>query len=810
MASRVTINTNSLNVPWSLGTTYRIALDAGFVAEPDNNRSGNPAVNNLVTFTTNASRPELNSTNPSNGDNDVTNNTSITLTFSRNVEAGPGTIRLYRADNTDELIYTYNMGDPAWVTISNTTVTLKTTGLLREEELYLLLIDNNAIRDLDNFTYLGSRTAKTITAAGNAQWNNTESKFGGTASIQFDGVGDYVTVATASDFAWNTNTFTWEAWIKKTSVTGTQAIFDQRTASLLNNGYLYTAGTQLIYQAAGSARITSASSVIQNNTWYNIMLTRDITGTTKLYVNGTQVGSSYTDSNNYAQAPVIIGADYLGSNGFVGYMEDIRFRKLISGATALPTKYRVNDPDTVLHIIQSGEAVNGSQTIEDNVSTVQFDTASQSQGFRGLSANLTGAFAPTFSIRYVARFITVMGMSATFTCANTRLRRATITMNSVNAFTVSARVDYAISKTFNSVFTQSVNFDRFRAGTSNLSTITELGFPWQNVYNFDGGMSFNTQFGHKIHLNSANQLFVGSNPSSGTQSPKFYELSNSNETLSGTQFSSPRYGAQSMNDTYILIKNNSTNYIELYSVSNRSSALRTFTSVGTSINSVAVGNTYSLLANTSYNSGTGIIYVVNNNTGALVSTISAQPNLGVGGSATVGWGEYIALNDTHCVVGTGMKGIVFQLSDGTEKGYLGGGKTFGGNSTHLVDINNNYVAVSKDGDVFLLDAQSSTFDYVRTISSHGDANYGTTGAVRLNDTHVFVSGSAAGQGYLTLNAHLQSNGNLVQSFNDIVNPGANNSQFPGNFAVNNKYIAVSDVKSNTFTGKMYIIRKIGV
>jgi hypothetical protein len=470
MVSRVTINTNSLNVPWSLGTTYRIALDAGFVAEPGNNRSGNPAVNNLVTFTTNASRPQLNSTNPSNGDNDVTNNTSITLTFSRNVEAGPGTIRLYRADNTDELIYTYNMGDPAWVTISNTTVTLKTTGLLREEELYLLLIDNNAIRDLDNFTYLGSRTAKTITAAGNAQWNNTESKFGGTASIQFDGVGDYVTVATASDFAWSTNTFTWEAWIKKTSVTGTQAIFDQRTASLLNNGYLYTAGTQLIYQAAGSARITSASSVIQNNTWYNIMLTRDITGTTKLYVNGTQVGSSYTDSNNYAQAPVIIGADYLGSNGFVGYMEDIRFRKLISGATALPTKYRVNDPDTVLHIIQSGEAVNGSQTIEDNVSTVQFDTANQSQGFRGLSANLTGAFAPTFTISVNKKALTILGAQFTL---NATIKKTVYGVCSMSAqFTQTASIRYTTNgrSTINSTFTQTAAYNRTRTVDSTLNT----------------------------------------------------------------------------------------------------------------------------------------------------------------------------------------------------------------------------------------------------------------------------------------------------------------------------------------------------
>ena len=232
--------------------------------------------------------------------------------------------------------------------------------------------------------------------------------------------------------------------------------------------------------------------------------------------------------------------------------------------------------------------------------------------------------------------------------------------------------------------------------------------------------------------------------------------------------------------------------------------------MGTSINNVAVGNTYSLLANTNYN-GTGIIYVVNNSTGALVSTISSQPNLGPGNTTTYDWGSQIALNDTHCVVGTGMKAIVFQLSDGTEKGYFGGGKTFGGNGTHLVDINNNYVAVSKDGDVFLLDSQSSSFDYVRTISSHGDANYGTTGAVKLNDTHVFVSGSlSGGAGTFDINAHLQSNGNLIQTFSALENVGSNQNLWPGTFAVNNKYIAVSDEKFNTFTGKMYIIRKIGV
>lgn len=802
MVSRVTINTNSLNVPWSLGTTYRIALDAGFVIEPGNNRSGNPAVNNLVTFTTNATAPTFSSSVPSNGAFDVVNNKNIVITFSRNVEAGSGTIQLYQADAAaDTLIYTYNMSDPAFVTISTNTITLKTTGFLRADTPYYLIFDNNAVRDLDNFNYAGSRIAKTVTANGNATTNNTVTKWDNIDSIIFDGAGDYLSVPSSADFGYGTGSFQIEAWIRPTTASQTSVIVDHRPTA--TEGLYPTLRLQsgvLQYYTNSAVRITGTT--ITPNTWTFVQVAR-FAGTTRLYVGGVQVGSDYTDSNTYATAAVKIGVNGVDlSAGFQGYMSDIRILKAPVGLQSIPTRSRVNDEYTVLYV-QGG--------VGDVNSTIFFDTQEESLGFPSLSATITGAFTPTISVRYTAKFITVMGVSSTVTCANTRLRRATVNLSSVNTFALSARVDYVINQTFNSIFTQSVSVNRFRAGQSNLSTITEMGFPWQNVYNFDGGMSINTQFGSRINLNNANQLFVGSNPSSGTQSPKFYELSNNNETLPAVQFSSPRYGPQSMNDTYILIKNNSTNYIELYSVSNRSSALRTFTSVGTSINSVAVGNTYSLLANTSHNSGTGIIYVVNNSTGALVSTISAQANLGVGGSATTGWGEYIALNDTHCVVGTAIKAIVFQLSDGTEKGYFGGGKTFGGNSTHLVDINNNYVAVSKDGDVFLLNAQSSTFDYVRTISSHGDANYGTTGAVKLNDTHVFVSGSlTGGQGTFNINAHLQSNGNLIQTFSSLENIGANMNLWPGTFAVNNKYIAVSDVKSNSFTGKMYIIRKIGV
>jgi len=391
MVSRVTINTNSLNVPWSLGTTYRIALDAGFVAEPDNNRSGNPAVNNLVTFTTNATGPTFSASVPSNGAFDVVNNTSIVLTFSRNVEAGAGTIKLYQADAAvDTLVYTYNMSDPAFVTISTNTITLKTTGFLRADTPYYLIFDNNAVRDLDNFNYAGSRAAKTVTANGNATTNNTVTKWDNIDSIIFDGVGDYLSVPSSADFGYGTGSFLIEAWIRPTTASQTSVIVDHRPTA--TEGLYPTLRLQsgvLQYYTNSAVRITGTT--ITPNTWTFVQVAR-FAGTTRLYVGGVQVGSDYTDSNNYPTAAVKIGVNGVDlSAGFQGYMSDIRILKAPVGLQSIPTRSRVNDEYTVLYV-QGG--------VGDVNSTIFFDTQEESLGFPSLSAtmSITSTLAHTGTI----------------------------------------------------------------------------------------------------------------------------------------------------------------------------------------------------------------------------------------------------------------------------------------------------------------------------------------------------------------------------------------------------------------------------
>lgn len=392
MASRLTINTNSLNVPWQLGTQYRIALAADVVKEPSNNKKGNPVVASVGTFTTNATVPTLSSSSPTNDAFDVVNNTSILLTFNRNIEAVSGNIRLYQVqmNGADILLYTYNIGDPAYVTISNATITLKTTGLLEADSAYYLIIDSNTVRDLDKFNYAGSRIAKTITVNGNAALNSAVTKWSGVDSVIFDGAGDYLSVPSSADFGYGTGAFEISAWIRPTTASQTSVIVDHRPTA--TEGIYPTLRLQsgvLQYYTNSAVRITGTT--ITPNTWTFVQVAR-FAGTTRLYVNGGQVGSDYTDSNTYPTAAVKIGVNGVDlSAGFTGYMSDILIKKSPIGLGGFRTRSSVNDDYTVLAIVGS---------FNDLISTIFFDTQEEALGFPSLSAtmSITSTLAHTGTI----------------------------------------------------------------------------------------------------------------------------------------------------------------------------------------------------------------------------------------------------------------------------------------------------------------------------------------------------------------------------------------------------------------------------
>jgi len=187
---------------------------------------------------------------------------------------------------------------------------------------------------------------KTIQAFGNAKLSTSVKKFG-TASLVLDGTGDYASVQSNSDFAFGTNNFTIELWVYRTATSGFDSLIDMRTAGTDNAVVIGLSSLVPYVYIAGAFRIQAGSAPL--NQWNHIAYVRNgTTGT--LYVNGTSVGS-WTDSINYLSKPVIIGADYVGNNGLLGYIDDLRISKGVARYTTnftAPTSIVPNDSNTVL------------------------------------------------------------------------------------------------------------------------------------------------------------------------------------------------------------------------------------------------------------------------------------------------------------------------------------------------------------------------------------------------------------------------------------------------------------------------------
>ena len=195
-----------------------------------------------------------------------------------------------------------------------------------------------------------SRDPKSIGAVNNAKTDTLITKYG-TASLELDGVSS-AAVSAQNDFGFATGDFSVETWVYCNAIPASdQFIFDFRAGSASNIApTVYTNNGDLIYYVDGAARITG-SGVISATTWHHIAVTRE-GSSTKLFVDGTQVGSTYTDNNDYATAkPLIIGEDYASANGLTGYIDDFRVIKgkaVYTTNFTAPTTQLYSTPETVL------------------------------------------------------------------------------------------------------------------------------------------------------------------------------------------------------------------------------------------------------------------------------------------------------------------------------------------------------------------------------------------------------------------------------------------------------------------------------
>jgi hypothetical protein len=218
-----------------------------------------------------------------------------------------------------------------------------------------LLLHFNGSNGSTTFTD-SSLLALTVTRSNNAQISTAQSKFGG-ASALFAGngsptaSGDYLTTATSPFLSCGSGDFTHSFWFRMAALPSTFGVLLDGRPSLTNGTYITLSldpSGVLIYYTSAADRITGGP--LSTGVWYYIELCR-VNGVTRLFIDGVQAGSSYTDTASYADTRFVIGASGyhtgpVGQYGLNGNIDDLRLLRGIGlhSATFTPPAAPHDDP----------------------------------------------------------------------------------------------------------------------------------------------------------------------------------------------------------------------------------------------------------------------------------------------------------------------------------------------------------------------------------------------------------------------------------------------------------------------------------
>ena len=179
----------------------------------------------------------------------------------------------------------------------------------------------------------GSGSAKAITRFGDTKTLTAQSKYYGSSGF-FDGTGDYLSIASSTDFAFGTGDFSFEFWYYHISGTDRGLFANNSGATVGVNFLVGVSGPFRIYNGTTGNNLVDFSASPVANTWQHIAVVR-LSGTVTLYVNGVASGTGNWSGVNAGNTSTFSIGSAFGDARFAnGYIQDLRVYKGVAKYTA--------------------------------------------------------------------------------------------------------------------------------------------------------------------------------------------------------------------------------------------------------------------------------------------------------------------------------------------------------------------------------------------------------------------------------------------------------------------------------------------
>lgn len=182
-----------------------------------------------------------------------------------------------------------------------------------------------------------SAAAHTFTFFGNANIDTAQAKFG-VSSANTQGTEDIVMGDASTDFEFDTGDFTIDFWVRRNQAGVLQYMYDARPGGT-SGAYstIYVQNTSVLYYYVSSAIRITGTTVLSTGVWYHVAVARSGTST-KMFLDGVQEGSTYTDSTDYvvpgASRPAMGRSAFDTTGDFNGWFDEIRVSKGIARWTS--------------------------------------------------------------------------------------------------------------------------------------------------------------------------------------------------------------------------------------------------------------------------------------------------------------------------------------------------------------------------------------------------------------------------------------------------------------------------------------------